>query len=169
MSRAGPAPFPEATKTVGIRAAPATVWRALTDPAAMPRWMSDEPLEVATDWAIGGPIVMRGLLHGRIRFENRGVVQAFEPERLLQYTHWNTLSARAMPDVPGNHAVLRFALSPEAGGTRLELQLRNMADEAVRGHLAFYWDTTLAILKEYCEARSADPGPAPAALQAIAP
>lgn len=139
------------TKTIDIDAPPPLVWRALTDPQAMPAWMSDEPLEVETRWEIGGPIVLRGILHGRLRFENRGVVQAFEPERLLRYTHWNTLSRRVHPDVPGNHAVFSFSLAPSASGTRLVLVLGNLIDQAVYGHLDFYWDITLMELKRFCE------------------
>lgn len=144
--------FPDTiTRTIDIDVSPSLVWHALTDPHSMPAWMSDEPLEVETNWAIGGPIILRGVLHGRLRFENRGVVQAFEPERTLRYTHWNTLSRRVLPDIPENHAVFSFSLAPSAGGTRLMLVLSNLADRAVYGHLDFYWDTTLVVLKRFCE------------------
>ncbi len=139
------------TKTIDIDAPPSLVWRALTDPHVMPEWMSDEPLEVETHWEIGGPIVLRGILHGRLRFENRGVVQAFEPERMLRYSHWSTLSRRVLPDVPGNHAIFSFSLAPLVDGTRLVLVLGNLADQAVYGHLNFYWDVTLMMLKQFCE------------------
>lgn len=139
------------TKTIDIDAPPSLVWRALTDPHVMPAWMSDEPLEVETRWEIGGPIVLRGILHGRLRFENRGVVQAFEPGRRLRYTHWNTLSRRVLADVPENHAIFSFSLAPSAAGTRLVLELGNLMDAAVYGHLDFYWDVTLMELKNFCE------------------
>jgi len=140
------------TKIIDIDTPPSHVWRVLTDPHAMPAWMSDEPLEVETRWEIGGPIVLRGILHGRLRFENRGVVQAFEPGRRLRYTHWNTLSRRVLADVPENHAIFSFSLAPSADGTRLTLVLGNLTDQAVYGHLNFYWDITLMVLKQFCEA-----------------
>lgn len=139
------------TKTIDIDAPPSLVWRALTDPCCMPAWMSDEPLEVETRWEIGGPIVLRGILHGRLRFENRGVVQVFETERMLRYTNWNTLSRRVLPEVPENHTIFSFFLAPLGSGTRLVLVLGNLTDQAVCGHLNFYWDITLMVLKQFCE------------------
>ncbi|HZX78845.1 SRPBCC domain-containing protein [Lysobacter sp.] len=146
-----PAAASELHKRVHIDALPQRVWRALIDPAAIAAWTSDEPLEVITDWRIGGPIVFRGVLHGRLRFENHGVVEAFEPALRLQYTHYSSLSKRALGDVPENHVVIEFALTPDGGGTRLDLTLRRLHDEAVRGHMDFHWDMTLPALKCHCE------------------
>lgn len=138
-------------KRVHVDAPPERVWRALVDPAAIAAWTSDEPLEVVTDWRIGGPIVFRGVLHGRLRFENHGVVEAFEPERRLQYTHFSSLSKHALADVPENHVAVSFALTPDGRGTRLDLALHRLHDTAVRGHLDFHWDMTLPALKRHCE------------------
>jgi len=141
------------TKSIQIDASPAVVWRALTDPASIQAWIADgdDAIEVTTRWEVGGPILLRGNLHGKIRFENRGTVQAFEPERLLRYTHWSTLSKRVMPDAPENHVIFEFGLTPSEGGTRLDLTLSNLADFVVYKHLDFYWGTTLVILKRFCE------------------
>lgn len=144
--------FPDpVTKSIQIQAAPATVWQALTDPARMAAWMSEEPLEVVTDWSIGGPILLRGVLHGRLRFENRGVVRVFERERALEYTHWSSLSRRTLADLPENHVGIRLLLHPAGDGTRLELKLSNLGHYAIYGHLNFYWEVSLAVLKRYCE------------------
>ena len=142
----------DALKLIHIDASPAQVWRALTDARSVVSWMSAEALSMETSWQVGSPIVFRGVLHGRLRFENTGTVQAFEPERLLRYTHWSSLSRRALDDVPRNHVTLTFSLSPDGNGTRLQLLLGNMHDTAVRGHMDFHWDMTLPVLKRYCEA-----------------
>lgn len=142
----------ELAKSICIDAPPEVVWRALTDPASVAAWTSDEPLTVETDWRIGGPIVFRGVLHGRLRFENRGTVHAFEPPRVLEYSHYSSLSRRAFPDTPAHHARLGFRLSPAPRGTRVDLALRNLHDESVLGHLDFHWDMTLPVLKRFCEA-----------------
>lgn len=138
-------------KCVRIDAPPERVWRALVDPAAIAAWTSDEPLEVITDWRIGGPIVFRGVLHGRLRFQNHGVVEVFEPVRRLQYTHYSSLSKRALADVPENHVAILFALTPDGCGTRLDLTLCRLHGQAVRGHMDFHWDMTLPALKRHCE------------------
>lgn len=138
-------------KHIHIDAPASRVWHALTDRDAIPRWMSAEPLTVSTDWTVGGAIVFRGVLHGRLRFENTGTVQAFEPHRLLQYTHYSSLSRRQLPDTSDNHVVLRFTLAPHDDGARLELAMTNLHDAAVRGHMDFHWDMTLPALKAFCE------------------
>ncbi|MDI1446304.1 SRPBCC domain-containing protein [Polyangium sp. 6x1] len=142
----------EVTKSIEINASPADVWRALTDPPSIRAWVSDDDeIEVTTSWKVGDPILFRGKLHGKIPFENRGTVRAFEPERVLRYSHWSTLSKRAIPDVPEKHVLLEFVLTPSGSGTKLSLSLRNLIDYAVYKHLDFYWGTTLGILKRFCE------------------
>ncbi|MDI3283835.1 SRPBCC domain-containing protein [Polyangium sp. 15x6] len=140
------------TKSVEIHASPADVWRALTDPRSIRAWIADDDeIEVTTNWELGSPILFRGKLHGKIPFENRGTVRAFDPERILEYTHWSTLSRGALPDAPDNHVVIRFVSTPSGSGTRLDLTLSNLVDYAVYKHLDFYWGTTLGILKRFCE------------------
>jgi len=147
--------FPDpVSKSIDIRAAPATVWQALTDPARMPAWMSEEPLEVVTDWSIGSPIAIRGVLHGRLRFENSGIVRAFDAGRALEYSHWSSLSRHAIADAPENHVGIGIVLHPVEDGTRLDLRLSNLGHYAVYGHMNFYWEVTLAVLKRYCEAQA---------------
>jgi uncharacterized protein YndB with AHSA1/START domain len=145
-------PFDELIKIVHIDSMPEKVWRALTDVECIASWTSNEELSVTTDWQVGGPIVFRGTLHGgKIRFENSGIVYAFEPERLIEYSHWSSLSRRVIPDSPENHVSLKFTLSPVESGTQLKLVLGNLIDPAVRGHIDFHWDVTLPLLKRFCE------------------
>jgi uncharacterized protein YndB with AHSA1/START domain len=142
-----------ATKIVHIEASPAVVWHALTEARRIESWMSPEALAVETSWEVGSPIVFRGVLHGKIRFENTGKIQVFDAGRVLRYTHWSSLSRRVLADVPENHVSLTFALFRDRDGTRLELMLDNMQDEAIRGHMDFHWDMTLPVLKRFCEAQ----------------
>jgi hypothetical protein len=78
-------------------------------------------------------------------------VHAFEPGRLIEYSHWSSLSRRVMADSPETHVSIRFALLPVDAATRLERALGNLFDPAVRGHLGFHWDVTLPVLKRFCE------------------
>ncbi|PBB66274.1 ATPase [Mesorhizobium sp. WSM4312] len=139
-------------KTVAIAAEPPRVWRVLTTPGMIPQWMSDEELTVSLEGHAGGAIVIGGLLHG-MAFENRGIVRAFEPERLFAYSYWSTLSASRLADVPENHTLVRFALAPADEGTLLTLTLSDFPEPAIRPHANLYWGPTLQILKAVCERR----------------
>lgn len=138
-------------QSIDIDVPPDAVWRALTESRQVATWMSDDEFALDTAWQAGGPVAFRGKLHGKIPFENTGVVLAFEPSRLLRYTHYSSLSRRAFPDTPEHRVTIEFALAPSPAGTTLTLALDNLVDDAVRGHLAFYWDVTLVVLKRWCE------------------
>lgn len=138
-------------QSIDIDVSPDALWRALTEPAQVAAWMSDDEFALDTAWEIGGPIAFRGRLHGKIPFENIGTVLAFDPPRVLRYTHCSSLSRRAFADTPEHRVTIAFALAPAPAGTTLTLALDNLFDEAVRGHLAFYWDVTLTVLKRWCE------------------
>ncbi|MBT2749399.1 SRPBCC domain-containing protein [Lysobacter sp. ISL-42] len=128
----------------------------MTVPREAVAWMSDQPLELITDWIVGAPILIRGILYGRLRFENSGRVEAFEPERVLQYSHWSSLSRRVLPDLAHNHVVIRLELQPSIAGTDLRLTLSNLASYAVYGHINYYWGIALAALKRHCESAPAN-------------
>ncbi|MEO5758510.1 MAG: SRPBCC domain-containing protein [Mesorhizobium sp.] len=141
-------------KTVAIEATLARVWQVLTTPAMIRQWMSDEELTVSSQWHAGATIVMRGLLHG-LPFENHGIIQEFEPERIFQYGYWSTLSASRLSDAPENYTVVRFELEPQADGTLLCLTLSDFAEPSIRPHANLYWGPTLRIVKAVCEGRGA--------------
>jgi uncharacterized protein YndB with AHSA1/START domain len=140
---------PRVERTVVIDAAPAVVWRALTEPTLMRRWMGEPEMqiEIDTDWTVGGPFVVRGFHH--VRFEGRGTVRTFEPERALEYTQLSSVSR--LPDVPESYSVITFALAPQGAGTSLTLTLRDFPTHTIYKHLDFYWRTTLEILKQFVE------------------
>lgn len=136
------------TKTITINASPAAVWAALTEPAIMQQWMAEEEIEISTDWQIGHPFVLRGQLH-RVKFENRGQVLQFQPERLLQYTHASSLSR--LPDEPASYTTIEFRLAPVAAQTTLTLTVWNFPTETIYKHLAFYWPVALGMVKKLLE------------------
>lgn len=142
--------MPPIRLTASIAAPPATVWRLLTDPAQMVRWLGEPEMgiEVATDWAVGGPIRVSGFHH--VRFVNKGIVLAFEPERLLRYSHLSSVSR--LPDVPESYTILEFALTPADGGALLAVSLDGFPTESIFKHFELYWRVTLGILKDLAEA-----------------
>ena len=97
-------------KIVDIQAAVSRVWRALTTPAIMKKWMMpDMEIEILTDWKVGGLLLIRGNMNGK-DFENRGTVLQYETEKRLQYSHWSTISR--LPDRPENYSIVGFELQP---------------------------------------------------------
>jgi uncharacterized protein YndB with AHSA1/START domain len=138
-------------KTVVIAASPATVWEALTDPAAMRAWMGEPEMaiDVDTDWRPGSPIVIRGEHHGR--FRNHGIVLDAVPGALLRYTHLSSVSGLA--DVPAHYSTIAFALDAVDGGTAVRLTVERFPTETIYRHLNLYWRGTLDVFKAFVERR----------------
>ncbi len=87
-----------------IDKAPAQVWAMLTEPELLQRWLD----RAEVDLRLGGAFVLH-FPDGPMR----GVIQALEPERLLEYS-WGENDA-APP------SVVRWMLSPQEGRTKLKL------------------------------------------------
>ena len=141
------------SKTIHIDAPASAVWEALTDPELMKKWMFETEINILTDWRVDTPFVIRGILH-RVKFENRGTVLQFEPEKILQYTHWSSLSR--LPDTPENYTVLEFRLTLIDRQTELVFTASNFPTENIYRHFALYWNVTLEILKRMIE-KKGDP------------
>jgi uncharacterized protein YndB with AHSA1/START domain len=140
-------------RTVEIDAAPRVVWDALTNAGLMARWMAEPEVgvEVITDWVVGAPIVVRGF--HIVRFENTGTVLAFDPPRLLRYSHLSSLSR--LPDHAESYAIVEFRVDPLDDRTALTVTLSNFATESIFKHLDFYWRGTMGVIKQFVEASSA--------------
>lgn len=110
--------------------------------------MWDTDVSIDTDWSVGSPIRIQGDFHG-IFFENRGTVLQYLPNRTLQYTYWSTLSEIA--DVPENYSVIEFRVEAHDNRTTLTFRQSQFATYAIYKHFAFYWNTTLHILKQRLE------------------
>jgi len=124
------------------------VWEALTNPELMKKWMSETEINIITDGKVGSPMIIRGNLHG-IKFENKGTVLQFEPEKILQYNYLSSISR--LPDQPGNYSSIEFQLALIEDQTALTVLVSNFPTEIIYKHLAFYWNVTLEILKRLIE------------------
>jgi uncharacterized protein YndB with AHSA1/START domain len=151
-------PPPVFRKTVIIQAPQSQVWLSLTAPAEMQAWMAQADLRIETNWAIGGPFLIRGDLHG-LPFENKGTVLAFQPETLLRYTHLSSVSH--LPDIAESYAQIEFKLeSIDKNQTRLTVEVSRAPTQVIHKHLAYYWNVTLEVLKRRLEGSQAPlPGP----------
>ena len=114
--------------------------------------MSEEELTVISEWRVGGAILFRGCLHSQ-ELENRGTIQQFEPEKILQYNYWSTLSRSRSADSPENYSVVRFDLTPQDGGTLLTLTQSDFPDPSICQHANLYRNGAPQTLKAVCERR----------------
>lgn len=138
-------------KTIDINAAVSKVWDALTNPELIKLWMSDSEISAISDWQVGAPIIFKGNLHWT-NFENRGIIQQFEPEKVFHYNYLSSLSE--LPDIPENYTSVCFVLTPMENKTTILLTLSNFPNEIIYKHVNFYWNVTLNILKKLCEEQS---------------
>ncbi|MPR33981.1 SRPBCC family protein [Salmonirosea aquatica] len=136
-------------RSVSIEAPPAKIWKYLTDTSLMKKWMGDPEMniEITTDWVVGNSIQIKGYHH--VHFENNGIVLRFEPERILQYSHLSSVSH--LPHTKENHSVITFTVVPLEKKTLLKVQIENFPTESIYKHLDFYWQGTLAVLKDLIE------------------
>ena len=124
------------------------VWKALTNAAALKQFMFGS--DITSDWREGSPITWKGEWKGRA-YEDKGVVLAAQPGRLLRYSHFSPLAGK--PDRPENYHTVTIELRDAGPGTGVTLtQDKNESDEA-RGHSEQNWKMMLESLKKYVEAR----------------
>lgn len=133
---------------IRINAPAAKVWDALINPEIIRQYMFGT--NAVSDWKQGSPIVFRGEWEGR-RYEDKGVILRFEPERLLEYSHFSPLSG--LPDTPENYHTVSIELSGAGRQTLLALSQDNNTTEQARQHSERNWTAMLATLKTLLENR----------------
>jgi uncharacterized protein YndB with AHSA1/START domain len=135
-----------ARRTILINAPASRVWQALTDPGLIKKYLFGT--EAVSDWKEGSPIVYKGVWRGK-PYEDKGRVVRFVPGRLLQSTYWSSLGG--LEDKPENYATVTYALSEEAGRTRLSLTQDNISTEEERDHSERNWSLVLEAMKKLLE------------------
>jgi len=136
-----------ASVEVEIGAPPSLVWRALTSPELIARYLFGTKTE--TEWKVGGAIRFSGEHQGKT-YEDKGTVLAFEPEKSLKYSYLSSLSGKE--DKPENYMIVSFSINPiSEKKTVLVLNQENIADESTREHSENNWRKVLATLKDLLE------------------
>ena len=139
-----------ATARIQIDATPERVWEALTDPEQVKEYMFGA--EVDSDFQPGSPIPWRGEWQGK-PFEDKGEVIAAEPGRLLELTHFSSMSGK--DDVPENYHHVRYELSESDGRTSVELSQDGNSTAEEAEHATKNWQAMLDGLKQVTERQRA--------------
>ncbi len=135
-----------ATASIVINAPSDQVWNALVDPKAIQQYMFGT--KVTSDWRAGSPIVWKGEWQGKA-YEDKGVILQFQPERVLQYSHFSPLSG--MPDRPENYHTVTVELSAKGNQTAVTLEQDRNSTEEERTHSEENWRMMLTALKKFVE------------------
>jgi uncharacterized protein YndB with AHSA1/START domain len=137
-------------KEIAIRAHPAVVWDALTNPDKTKEYFFN--CKVISDWEEGSPITFKGKMFFFIPFEMKGRIIRVLPRRLLQYTLKND------SDGESSNSVVTDELSYEKGITTLTItddvgsgeEAESRYKKSMKG-----WDKVLKGLKDLLEAERA--------------
>ncbi len=144
--------------SIAIAAPPAAVWHALVDPDASRLWRG---AEFVTDWQAGSSLVIRRAF-GSKTVEDRGLVTEAAAPLRLSYRFLSSISH--LPDRPENYSSVTMTLTPIATGTELaiihtvpdasgtaEKSATSGLDMSGEKHVAFYWRSTLPLLRDLVE------------------
>jgi uncharacterized protein YndB with AHSA1/START domain len=132
-----------ARASVTINAGKAEVWRALTTPETIKKYMFGADTE--TDWQPGSPIKWKGQWEGK-PFEDSGEIIANEPKRRLQYSH------QSGADPSGNIHTVTYDLSGSGEeSTTVTVTQDNNTDQNTLDTSTQNWQTMLNGLKKTVE------------------
>jgi uncharacterized protein YndB with AHSA1/START domain len=137
--------LPSLTLVRRLRASPAKVWAAITQPEQMILWWGPDAgptLSAVADVRPGGrfSVVFR-LLSGD-EHNPTGVYREVVPEKLLTFT-WE------WPGAPERESLVTFRLAPTADGCELTLTHEQLPDEAARESHALGWAGLLDKLSDF--------------------
>ena len=135
-----------AVASIEIHADIEKVWAALVDPEMISKYLFGT--KTTTSWEPGTPITFSGEWEGKT-YEDKGVIQAFEEFRRLQYTYWSSMSG--IEDRPENYYLVTFDLAVKNGATVLTVHQENVKDEKTRAHSESNWMQVLGTIKQLLE------------------
>ncbi len=132
--------------SVEINAPVDKVWQAVTNPAMVKEWFFGAIVE--SDWKAGSPIIFRGEWNGQL-YEDKGVIQKIEANKLLEYTHLSSRTGQA--DISENYEIVQFTLSEDEGKTTLTIHEDNLPSTEARNKSRDLWKVVLEKLKNVVE------------------
>lgn len=138
--------FKNRKSTVVIDASASNVWDALTKPELIKKYFFGT--DVHTDWKAGSPIRFTGEWEGK-KYEDKGKVLTNEPQKLIKYTYWSSLSGKE--DKPENYQTLSYGLSESGNKTSLTIKQEGLQSEQEKEHSEKNWKGVLEGLKNLLE------------------
>ena len=135
-----------ATSQVTIHASPRTVWKALTTPRLIKKYLMGA--DVHTNWKVGSPLVYTGEYQGK-PYEEKGIIRQIEPEKILQATHFSKSSGKE--DKPENYSLVTWKLHAEEGDTIVTVAQDGISSEKGVETSKANWANVLKGLKETAE------------------
>lgn len=134
-------------KNYEIKASPAIVWDALTNPSMIRQYFFGT--EAISDWKQGSTITYKGEWEGK-SYEDKGVILKLEPEKLLVVNYWSSRSGK--PDKPENYSPYEYRLTPNKQGTTLTLvQEGAFETEESKAKAWEHWDVVIGGMKKLVE------------------
>ncbi len=135
-----------AEASITVNATPARVWKALTDPKQIKKYLFGT--ETTTDWKKGSPITYTGEWEGK-KYEDKGTIIEIIPEKLLHTTYYSSMSGKE--DRPENYSHVYYKVSPEGEQTRLTITQDNNSTRESKEHSESNWGQVLQSFKNVVE------------------
>ena len=135
-----------AKSEITIHAPAAKVWDALTNPKLIKQYFFGT--DTKSTWKVGSPILFKGKWKGK-PYTDKGKILQNERNKVLQYTHWSSLSG--IPDVPENYYKVTFRVYPGKGKTVLSVSQSDLAGEQARVESRKNWAMVLRSIKQMLE------------------
>lgn len=140
-----------AKAAITINAPVAKVWESLVTPEMAKQYFWGA--EVSSDWTVGSSITFRGEFNGN-QYEEKGEILQFQPESLLQYSHWSDLEN--LPDVPENYRNWTFRLTQEDTTVSLTVTEDNIPTEKQKERSEEFWAGVLKTIKQLLEKKETE-------------
>jgi len=122
------------------------VWRALTEPEIIKRYMFGTT--VTSDWKEGSKIIWEGEWQGKY-YRDKGKILELVPNKRLQYSHFSPLNGD--DDVPENYHIVTIDLVRRDDHTFVSLKQDNNHTEEAKQHSEKNWKMMLGTLKKLLE------------------
>jgi len=135
-----------AEASISIDAPAAAVWKAITDPELIARYLYGT--KVKSDWKEGGEITYEGE-HNGTKYHDKGVIKKLETNKVFASTYWSSMGGKE--DKPENYNLVTYTLTESDGKTEVMLTQDNVADEKEKEHAAANWSAVLTELKKIAE------------------
>ena len=122
--------LPSVTIIRRIKAPPAKVWAAITEPKLMMQWWGPDAgptLRAEADVRPGGRFSVAFRLMNGDEHNPTGIYREVVPEKKLVFT-WEA------PGMPERESLVTFLLEPIDGGTKLTLRHEHLPEEVRKSH-----------------------------------